>query len=327
VVVIGGDGIGPEVISSTMRVMEALSPDLDSSYADMGQGSYETNGAYLPAETLRMLEEADACLFGAVTSSTDPALESPLLFLRRHLDLYVNVRPVRRLAPNLGLVDLDLIIFRENTEGMYTREERREGDSIILERRVTEGVCRRLVRFARNQCLKEGRRKLTCVHKANVLRNSDGMFRRVFMEEMEDSGLDVAEMLVDAAAAALISRPEEMDCLVTLNLYGDILSDEAAALVGGIGLAPSANIGDRMAIFEPIHGSAPDIQGKDIANPVGAMLSGSLMLRYLGMPEEASAIEEAVRLTLLEGERTRDAGGSCGTRAFTDQVIARLPRT
>jgi len=326
IVVIEGDGIGPEVISSTMRVIEALSPALETMPAEMGQRSYRSSGTALPQTTLHLLEEADACLFGAITSPSEPGYDSPLLRLRRHFDLFVNIRPARQLVPGLGLVDLDVIIFRENTEGMYTGAEREEDGSIILERRVTERVCRRLVRFARDYCLGKDRKKLTCVHKANVLRRSDRMFRKIFMEEMEGSSLPGSEMLVDAAAAALISRPREVDGLVTLNLYGDILPDEAAALVGGMGFDPSANIGDEMAIFEPVHGSAPDIEGKDLANPIGALLSGAMMLRHLAMPEEASMIEEAIRLSLLDGKMTKDAGGSCGTRAFTDHVITRLPR-
>jgi len=325
VVVIGGDGIGPEVISSAMNVMEALSVPIEFIPADMGQSCFRKCGTYLPSTTVELLEEADACLFGAITSSQDPSYKSPLLFLRKHFDLFVNIRPVRRLCPDLGLVDLDVVIFRENTEGMYTGVEREEGEAVILERRVSEGTCRRLIRFALDYSLREGRRRITCVHKANVLKKSDGLFRRVFFEEGDALPLEKREMLVDAAAAALVSKPAEMDSIVTLNLYGDILSDEASALTGGLGFAPSVNMGERMAIFEPVHGSAPDIQGKDAANPVGAMLSAVMMLRYLGLVEDAAVMEEAIVSTLSEGLRTPDAGGTCGTRRFTEEVISHLP--
>lgn len=325
VVVIGGDGIGPEVISSAMSVLEALSVPIEFIPAEMGQTCFKKWGTYLPSQTVELLEEADACLFGAITSSQDPSYNSPLLFLRKHFDLFVNIRPVKRLCPDLGLVDLDVVIYRENTEGMYTGVEREEGDAVILERRVSERTCRRLIRFAMEHSFREGRKRITCVHKANVLRKSDGLFRRVFFEESDAFPLEKREMLVDAAAAALISRPAEMDSIVTLNLYGDILSDEAAALTGGLGFTPSVNMGDRLAIFEPVHGSAPDIQGKDIANPVGAMLSAVMMLRHLGMVEKARVMEEAIISALKDGLRTPDVGGKCSTRCFTQEVISRLP--
>ncbi|MCK4299025.1 MAG: isocitrate/isopropylmalate dehydrogenase family protein, partial [Planctomycetes bacterium] len=278
IVVIEGDGVGPEVISSAVRIIEALGPDIELVPAEMGLDSHRRNGSYLPEETLDLLGQADACLFGAITSSPDPSYSSPLLFLRRHFDLFANVRPIKRMSRDIGIVDLDIIIFRENTEGMYTGLEEWEGDSVVLKRRVSRGVCQRLVRFAVDYCEGERRDKLTCVHKANVLRRSDGMFRQVFYEEMEHHSMEKDDMLVDAAAAALVTKPGELDGIITLNLYGDILSDEAAALVGGMGFAPSANIGERLGLFEPVHGSAPDIAGKGIANPVGAMLSAAMML-------------------------------------------------
>jgi isocitrate/isopropylmalate dehydrogenase len=189
---------------------------------------------------------------------------------------------------------------------------------------VSERACRRLIRFARDWARMEGRERITCVHKANVLRKSDGLFRDIFFDEMSSSGLEAEEMLVDACAAAMISDPSELDCIVTLNLYGDILSDEAAALTGGLGLAPSANIGEDMALFEPVHGSAPDIAGKGIANPVATMLSGAMMLRYLGMRKEAERLENVIVSTISEGIRTLDLGGELGTMGFTDILVDRI---
>jgi methanogen homoisocitrate dehydrogenase len=324
VVVIRGDGIGPEVIDSALRVVEQVA-FLDLAEAHAGLACKRERGEYLPDATLELLREADAALFGAITTPMgDPSYSSPILTMRQELDLYANVRPARRLHPSIGLVDLDMVIIRENTEGMYTRREIEDEDGVTLERRVSRRASERIVRFAISLCRAQGRRRLTCVHKANVLRRSDGLFRDVFYAEMEDSGLEGDDLLVDAAAAALVTRPGDIDCMVTLNLYGDILSDEAAALVGGLGLAPSANLSDSFGLFEPVHGSAPDIAGKGVANPIAAMLSASMMLDHLGKVTEAKRIEEAIRLTLDSGHMTRDLGGDLDTIGFTDRVIDAL---
>ncbi|MFP4545895.1 MAG: isocitrate/isopropylmalate dehydrogenase family protein [Methanomassiliicoccales archaeon] len=324
-VVVDGDGVGPEVISATLTVLEEVDAPLELVRGEMGLECHRRTGEYLPRETLDLLDDADACLFGAVTSpAEEPQYRSPVLTIRRRMGLFVNLRPVKRLAPDLGLVDLDLIIFRENTEGMYTGVETFDRDSVILERRVSEPVCRRLVRFANDLSVKEGRRRLTCVHKANVMRKSDGLFREVFYRELEGSPLVLDDMLVDAMAAALVTNGTELDSLVTLNLYGDILSDEAAALVGGMGFAPSANLGEAFGLFEPVHGSAPDIAGQGRANPVATMLSAAMMLRYLDMVDLGNLVERAVTATLNDGVRTVDAGGEHRTDEFAHQVVRRL---
>jgi isocitrate/isopropylmalate dehydrogenase len=209
---------------------------------------------------------------------------------------------------------------------MYTGIEHADGGVVTLERKVSEKACRRVVRYAIEHCRREDIRKITCVHKSNVLRLSDGMFRRIFYEEVAGSGLQANDLLVDAAAAALIMKPQQFGCLVTLNLYGDILSDEAAAIVGGLGFAPSVNHGDRFDLYEPTHGSAPDIAGKGIANPTAAMLSSSMMLKDLGMREEAERINNAVITTLRSGVRTPDAGGRATTWDYTQAVIADMAR-
>lgn len=323
IVIIGGDGIGPEVIGSAVEVLRAVDADLDMAEAEMGLACYRRNGSYLPERTVSLLHESDAALFGAITSPTtyDPSYRSPLLHLRKTFDLYANIRPVKRLHPSIGLVDLDVIIVRENTEGMYTGVERETPDGVVTERLVTRNACRRIVDKAIGLCRAEGRGSVTCVHKSNVLRRSDGMFREIFWERVKDSGLEGREMLVDAAAAALVLQPRKLECLVTLNLYGDILSDEAAALAGGLGFAPSVNMGDRFALFEPTHGSAPDIAGQDRANPVAAILSAAMMLRYLGMRTKAERVERSVPLALAQGIRTRDAGGELGTKEFTRKFL------
>jgi isopropylmalate/isohomocitrate dehydrogenase-like protein len=323
VAIIEGDGIGPEVISSAVNVLRYIGVDLEMVPAEMGQGSFLRNGSYLPLGTMDLLKECDAALFGAITSPTtyDPNYRSPLLQLRREFDLYANIRPVKRLHPSIGLVDLDVLIVRENTEGMYTGSEREVPGGVITERRITERACRRIVDKAIELCKAEGRGSITCVHKSNVLRRSDGMFREIFYDLVRDSGLKGRDLLVDAASAALVLRPQEQECLVTLNLYGDILSDEAAALVGGLGFAPSANIGERFALFEPTHGSAPDIAGKGVANPIAAILSAAMMLRFLGLGPKAQRIESAIPAALGQGIRTPDAGGKLSTTEFTRDFL------
>lgn len=316
--IIPGDGIGPEVISAAVRAIEAVSPDLTMEEVDMGQGAFQRTGSYLPERTLEVLRDVPVALFGAITSplTYDPSYRSPLLRIRKEFDLYANIRPVRRLHKDIGLVDLDVLIVRENTEGMYAGVERDVEGGVVTERLVTVRACERLVDQAVRLCLEQGRKRITCVHKSNVLRRSDGLFRKTFYERTKEEGLEANDMLVDAAAAALVTKPGELDVLVTLNLYGDILSDEAAALAGGLGFAPSVNMGDRLALFEPTHGSAPDIAGKGVANPTAAILSAAMMLRHLGRRAEASKLETAVERTLSLGHRTYDAGGRLGTEAF-----------
>ncbi len=320
-VLIGGDGIGPEVISSAKQVLEDLHLDLELIPAEMGSLCFKRSGSYLPPETIEAIEDSDAALFGAIsTPLSDPSYRSPILRLRKEMDLYANVRPIKRLHPSVGLVNLDIVIVRENTEGMYSGVEREEEDAVITERRVSRKACERIVDFAADLCLRDGRKRLTCVHKANVLRKSDGLFRTVFAERVRGKNFHSDEMLVDAAAAAMITHPHRLDCLVTLNLYGDILTDEAAALVGGMGFAPSGNIGKRFGLFEPAHGSAPDIAGKGIANPIAAILAAKLMVDQLGRPDMGRLIEFAVRRAMAEKQVTPDLGGKLTTREVGDYI-------
>jgi isopropylmalate/isohomocitrate dehydrogenase-like protein len=328
IVIIGGDGIGPEVIAPAIMVLDAVKAPLSMKFARMGLQCFKETGSYLPEETLEELGKADACLFGAITSpdASVKNYRSPILQLRKHFDLYANVRPVARLSPDIGIGDLNAVIVRENTQGMYTGIEHAVDGVVTLERKVSESVCRRLVHYAIGHCKREGIGRITCVHKSNVLRMSDGMFKRIFYEEVAGSGLDANDLLVDAAAAALIMKPQQFGCIVTLNLYGDILSDEAAAVVGGLGFAPSVNHGDGFDLYEPTHGSAPDIAGKGVANPTAAILSAAMMLRDFGMRSEAQMIHQAIITTLRNGVRTPDAGGRATTFDYTQAVIAELTR-
>ena len=320
---IEGDGIGAEVVPQAIRVLKAVAPEIELIPAEMGLDCKKRTGIYLPDVTMDAIHDSDACIFGAITSpDDDPAYRSPILKLRCELDLYANVRPAKRIVPDIGMVDLDLILVRENSEGMYTGIEREQEGGVVLERKVTEKACRRICHHALELCEKENINRITCVHKANVLRKSDGMFRRIFYEEAVKWQIEASDMLVDAAAAALIIKPREFGCIVTLNLYGDILSDEASALVGGLGMAPSGNIGDHYAIFEPCHGSAPDIAGRGIANPTAAILSASMMLKYLGMQKASNLIDNGIKKTLSRGIRTPDLGGHYSTREFGDGLIS-----
>lgn len=326
--VVKGDGIGPEVVGSTLDVLRVMDLPIEFIEAEMGLDCHARKGECIPQDSLETIRSSDCCLFGAVTSpqATMPGYRSPILFLRKEFDLYANVRPVKRPCHDLGLVNLNLTIVRENTEGMYTGIEKEENGTVTLERKVSEKACRRLVRYAIGLCEKKGIDKLTCVHKSNVLRRSDGLFRKVFFEEMDGHDLAAKELLVDAAAAAMVIRPLEQKCYVTLNLYGDILSDEAAALTGGLGFAPSGSYGESFALFEPTHGSAPDIAGMGIANPTATLLSAVMMLEYLGLKKDAVRLEKAVYYTLNEGVRTSDAGGAFGTGDYCHEIILNLDR-
>lgn len=323
IAVLPGDGIGPEVIDAALTVLRTVSPDLEFLQGEIGLGSHSRTGEYLPRDTLDIIDESNAVLFGAITTPLgDPNYRSPILQLRKQLDLYANVRPIRKVHPSLGLVDLDAIIVRENTEGMYTQVERQDPEGVTLERRVSIRGSRRIVRFARELAENLNRKSITCVHKANVLRRSDGLFREIFFEEMESSSLEARELLVDAAAAAMIDRPKEIDVIVTLNLYGDILSDEGSALTGGLGFSPSANMNQDFGLFEPVHGSAPDIAGRGIANPAATILSTAMMLDFLKMSEQGDIIRRAVHDAIENGARTKDMGGQHNTVQFASAVAA-----
>lgn len=324
VAVLPGDGIGPEVIDAAEEALRVLAPDLEIVHGELGLDCYSRLGEYLPDETMTLLKESQAALFGAITSPiVANDYQSPILTIRKKMDLYANLRPVRNPAPGIGLKDIDVVIVRENTEGMYTGEETVYKEHIELARRVSRYACERICAFARNTGESMGRKKVSCVHKANVLRKSDGLFRDVFYTSMAGSTLSAEDALVDAVAAGLVTSPQFYDVIVTLNLYGDILSDEAAALAGGLGIAPSANLNERFGLFEPVHGSAPDIAGKGIANPTAAFLSTAMMLEFLGMKAEGTKLRSAVEEVLASGNRTRDLGGSLSTKEFGRLVVKR----
>ncbi len=325
--VLPGDGIGPEVVGCAVEVLKKATDGLEFVHGEIGQSAFELHGNHFPDETFNLMRSSDSTLFGAVTSTEASGYSSPVLAFRTGLDLYANVRPVRSLVKLAGREPIDLIIVRENSEGMYNQREVFDDEGVTTMRRVTRKASERIIRFAIRYAKANGKKRVCCVHKANVLRESDGLFVRTFRELMakEGSGLDQEEMLVDSATMMLVTDPKRFDVIVTLNLYGDIMSDVAAGVAGGLGFAPSGNIGPKHSVFEPAHGSAPDIAGKGIANPTAAILAGAMMLRHLEMERPARAIEDAVSGVYSTGHLTNDIGGRHGSRSFTDHVLKSLP--
>lgn len=325
--IIEGDGIGREVIPAAVRVLCAAVPGLETVQAEAGWECFLRHGTSVPEDTLAAIRACGSALFGAVSSPSRKVegYRSAILTMRQALDLYANLRPVRslpRISPRPGI---DLLVFRENTEGLYAGRERLEdeGDTAIAERVITRRASRRLAERALALMRSTGRRRLTIIHKANVLPLTDGLFRdtvRQVTEQARQAGfaVEVDELLVDIAALKMIAEPERFDVIITTNLFGDILSDEAAYWMGGMGLAPSLNWGEGVALAEPVHGSAPDIAGKGIANPIAAILSAALLARYAwDLPEAAGRIETAAGAVL-------DAGLPATTEAITQAILDRM---
>lgn len=323
-----GDGIGLEVTLAAQRVLQSLPLQFEWQEGEIGLAVWQHVGDPLPDETLQMIRSADATLFGAVTTPPDIAnYRSPVLRMRQELDLYANLRPCRSIPHNSSRPGINLLVVRENTEDLYIGRERLEddGDTAIGEMLITRRASERIARAAFEQARLRALNKVTIVHKANVLRQTSGLFRRVALEvSQEYADIQTGEMLVDTCAMELIRAPEQFGVIVTTNLFGDILSDEASMLVGGLGLASSANIGAATAVFEPVHGSAPAMAGRDQANPLAAILSAAMLLEYLGEKEQARRVEAAVRRAIETGRVTSDLGGTLGTRAAADAVIELL---
>ncbi len=326
--VIEGDGIGKEVIPAAVQVLERAVPGLELTRAAAGWETFQQRGVSVPEEALTAIRAAGAALFGAVSSPSRKVAgyRSAILTMRQELDMYANLRPVRSLPVVSPRAGLDLLIVRENTEGLYAGRERLEGDTAIAERVITRSASYRIGYKAVELAIAAGRRRLTVVHKANVLPVTDGLFRDSVLEaaralDAAGHGLTVDELLVDTAANQLAGTPEKFEVIVTTNLFGDILSDEAAYWCGGMGLAPSLNWGAGAAIAEPVHGSAPDIAGKGIANPVASILSAALLARYIwNLPAVAAQIEAAVHSALQAGL----AAGGQTTRQITQAILERV---
>jgi len=316
VAVVEGDGIGHEVVPVARDILAAVRPDFDFFDVEVGYGLWERTGSACGEETMAALRSADAILFGAVTTPPGPGYRSVVLQIRHALDLYANVRPIRGEG-------VDIIIVRENTEGLYSGIEWTEPDRACTVRVVSRRGSERIARYACT--LAKSRRHLTVGNKANVLK-SDCLFVEVCTAEAARAGVPCRASYIDALCLDLLTHPERYDVVVTTNIFGDILSDAAAYLVGGLGMLPSANIGERHALFEPVHGSAPDIAGQNIANPIAAIRSAAMLLSHFGDPASAAAVEEAVSRVLCGGIRTRDLGGVAGTREFGAAVLSEVGR-
>ncbi|WP_429204796.1 isocitrate dehydrogenase [Aeromonas veronii] len=330
ITVIPGDGIGPSIIESAIQILTHAGCDFEYEYADAGLVALEKHGELLPQATLDLIEKNKVSLKGPLTTPVGGGFTSINVSLRKKFNLYANVRPVISFKGTRSRYDnIDIITVRENTEGMYSGAgQKRSDDNKSAEAMsiITREGAERIVKFAFELARQEGRKKVTIIHKANILKSTSGLFLEVARDIASHyPDIQSEEMIVDAACMNLVMYPERFDVMVTTNLFGDILSDLCAGLVGGLGMAPGANIGDGAAIFEAVHGSAPDIAGKNIANPTSVILASIQMLEYLGMQDKAERIREAARATIESGDRvTRDLGGTASTSEFTQAIIDRL---
>ncbi|HJW19064.1 MAG TPA: isocitrate/isopropylmalate dehydrogenase family protein [Candidatus Nitrosotalea sp.] len=334
IALITGDGIGPELSESAIDVLNTINDKLgvkvEVTKLQAGDIALKKTGKALPDETVEQIKKSDACLKAPVGESAADVI----VVLRRLLDLYANIRPAKS-YPNMPALkeNIDMVIVRENTEDLYTGMEFEVGETIIALRSISKSASERIAKYAFATAeQRNGKRKVTCVHKSNVLRKTDGLFAKT-CEQVSKNYPNIAfeHMYVDACAMNLIRQPESFDVIVTTNLFGDILSDEASQVVGGLGMAPAANIGDKFALFEPVHGAAFDIAGKQVANPSSFILSAKMMFEWLGIKNNdkscqnvAKKIEDAVYGIVKDGIKTRDIGGDKSTKEFTQNVISRI---
>ena len=329
VTLIPGDGIGPELAEATTAVLEATGIGFSWDVQEAGEATIEREGTPLPDRVLDSIRANGVGLKGPITTPVGSGFRSVNVALRKELELYANVRPARTMVGvESRYENVDLIIVRENTEDLYAGVEHMVGpDAAESIKIITRAASQRIARYAFEYAVKNGRRKVTAVHKANIMKLSDGLFLESAQQvAAEYAGrVEFEDRIVDNMCMQLVQKPELYDVLVLPNLYGDIVSDLAAGLVGGLGVAPGANIGEKAAVFEPVHGSAPKYAGQNKANPTALILSGALMLRHLGEIDAADAVETAVRAVIAEGTTvTYDLGGTAGTREFGEAVAARI---
>lgn len=318
IAIVEGDGIGHEVIPVAKKALELLHPEYEYFSVDIGYHRWEQTGCPCADSDIAELKTAKAILFGATTTPPMKDYQSVVLRMRKAFDLYANLRPVKGEC-------FDIMIVRENTEGLYSGIEEIGTDRATTLRVVTRKGTERIVRSAL-RLAHQRRGRLTIGHKANVLK-SDVLFRDICVAEAQSTGVTCDDKYIDALALDILQHPDRYDVIVTTNIFGDILSDVASYLIGGLGLVASANIGDRYALFEPVHGSAPDIAGKNIANPIAALRSAAMLLSHCGDDVGSESIETAIQGVLAQGIRTRDLGGTAGTREFGEAVIRMLMKT
>lgn len=328
ITVFRGDGIGPELVDAAMEVLDKADAPLSYEMFNVGQKEWETNGKLIPDAAYASFEKNRILLKAPITTPVGFGFRSLNVELRTKYDLYANIRPVHsNRAVKTRFEDVDLVIFRENTEGMYIGKERMvDDDTAEAIRLTTRKATRRIIRAAFDYAVKNNRKKVTLVHKANILKLTEGMMLSEFREISRDyPTIQAEDKIVDAACMQLVMDPTRFDVMVMENLFGDILSDLCSGLIGGLGLVPSSNIGDEYAMFEAVHGSAPDIAGKGLANPTAFIWSACLMLDYLGEKDCADRIRKAIDTVLTEGAHlTGDLGGKAGTQEYVNAVLANL---
>jgi isocitrate dehydrogenase (NAD+) len=328
IALIPGDGIGPEITEATLRVIETAGVEVDWIRGELGAGALEKLGTQLPDEVLDLVRRTKVALKGPVTTPIGGGFQSANVLLRKALQLYASLRPVKN-VPGIGscYTGIDLIVIRENTEGLYSGIEHEVVPGVVESLKIiTRSASTRIAKFAFNYALKNGRKKITAVHKANIMKKSDGLFLECSREvAAEHPEIEYEELIVDSTCMQLVMNPYRFDMLLMENLYGDILSELCSGLVGGVSVVPGANIGDEIAVFEAVHGSAPDIAGQGIANPTGLILSSVMMLRHIGEQAAGDRIENALFSVMRKGEvRTKDLGGSATTAEMTEAVIREL---
>lgn len=330
IAVIRGDGIGPEIMDATLHVLDAMQLGLQYDFVEAGLAAYEKQGELLPAATLESITKHRIALKSPLSTPIGEGFSSINVSLRRHFDLYANVRPAITF-PNTKsrYQDIDILTVRENTEGAYIGEGQHlsaDGETATLTQKITRKGSERIVRYAFEAAKAAGRKKVTVVHKANILKTTSGLFLRVAREVASRyPDVEFNEMIVDNCCMQLVMRPEQFDVIVTTNLFGDIISDLCAGLVGGLGLAPGANIGADVAIFEAVHGSAPDIAGRGIANPTALLLGAAQMLSHMGREDDARRLKRAIVATMdARDSTTPDLGGTGTTMGFAQAIASRV---
>ncbi len=327
VTLIEGDGIGPEVTGAAVRVVEATGARIEWEPHVAGVEAMEKHGEPLPQTVLDSIVRNKVALKGPVTTPVGKGFRSVNVQLRKALELFANLRPVETL-PNVPsrYQDVDLVVVRENTEGLYSGIEHTVVDGVVESLKiVTRKASTRIAKFAFDYARANGRKRVTSVHKANIMKLSDGLFLQCCREVGEGyDDVEFDDRIIDACCMQLVTRPETFDVLVLPNLYGDIVSDLAAGLVGGLGMTPGANLGEELAVFEAVHGSAPDIAGQNLANPSAVLQSAALMLEHLAMRQEAARLRGALRSVLASGVRTGDLGGEASTTEFTDALVREI---
>lgn len=324
---IPGDGIGKEVSEAMKKVVLSTGVEIEFEELLAGERAIEKYNTPLPEEVFKSIERNKVAIKGPLTTPIGSGYRSCNLEIRRRLGLFANLRPIKSFKGIEGRYrDVDLVIIRENTEGLYSGIEYKIGKDIAQSiKLITREASENIVDFACKYTKDNGYKKLSCVHKANIMKLSDGLFLEVFRERSKDEDFEKTELIVDAAAMNLVLNPENFEVMVMPNLYGDILSDLGAGLVGGLGIIPSANIGRDVAVFEAVHGSAPEIAGKNLANPTALIQSAVMMLRYLGEEEPARKIEKALSEVFIEGRvLTVDLGGRASTEEFTEEVVNKI---